>query len=406
MYNKYALFHVISLEEITFYSRFFNALKKDYSLKPVFITTSLFCFLYLKLRRIDTYLTLSKNTITITNQIVNNSFNEKVGWLDREGAQNCFLSTLEKVQKLTCHNDVSIAFIPSGRLVSHQATIKHCRELGIPIIFSGYGNFPGKTFFDPEGTDKASSLFVDNSRLDRLHIDLEKFEKWRIDYINKKLKKHVVSQAKKISFKTYISRFARIIFCSIERLIGVHHDINRTWSSLSELKGGNVSKLKDSMVIPDRYVLFPLQYSLDAQIILNYNGNYKSAILDAIHLARKKTLPLVIKPHPVENSCFAIDFVKRIVNENDDVFISNANTFELIKNSELVITVNSTVGLESKLMHKSVIFLGDSIYKNMSHVQCAKYIQDYLVDIDYFEKEDISSSTMKKIFGVCGVHLD
>ncbi|WP_439829380.1 capsular polysaccharide export protein, LipB/KpsS family [Aeromonas veronii] len=406
MRNKHALFHVISLEEIKFYSRFLDLLDKKYSFKPIFITTSLFCFLYLKLKKRDVYLTWSQHNVSKYDKEIDETFNEKVGWLDARGAQNCFSSTLKVCQEITKNKDVSMAFIPSGRLVSHQATITHCRAFNIPIVFSGYGNFPNKTFFDPEGTDRASSLFFDKTRLDDIDIDWDEFEKWKVDYLNKKLKLHIVSQAKKLSLKTYLSRFIRIVFCKIECLIGVSHDINRGWGSLKELKGGDINTLKSSVVTPEKYVLFPLQYSLDAQIILNYHGTYESAISEALAIARENSLPLIIKPHPVENSSLAIDYIMRVINENEDVFLSNANTFELIKNSEFVITVNSTVGLESKLMNKEVIFLGDSIYKEMSFIQCAKYIHSYLVDIDYFADSNIASEEMEKIFKICEVCFD
>ncbi|ELE5867252.1 TPA: hypothetical protein ACVU01_003477 [Vibrio cholerae] len=406
MGNRYALFHVISLEEIKFYFRFLEVLKNDYSLKPLFITTSLFCFFYLKLNNKEVYLTWRNKGSLSFSESIDEMFNQKVGWLDNKGAINCFSSTLNTCQMITERKNILVTFVPSGRLVSHQATIKHCRKLNIPIVFSGYGNFPNKTFFDPEGTDKASSLFRDKTRLDHIHVDLDDFERWKFNYTKNKLKSHIVSQAKKVSLKTYISRCVRIIFCKLERLIGVCHDVDRGWNSLKELKSSDIGVLNNSAVIPEKFILFPLQYSLDAQIILNYDGDYEHAISQAISIARANSLPLVIKPHPVENSSIAINYVRHVINENDDVFLSNENTFKLIRDSEFVITVNSTVGLESKLMNKNVIFLGDSIYKEMDQIQCAKYIQSYLVDIDYFSKSKISSDNMVKIFEICEVRFD
>jgi capsular polysaccharide export protein len=406
MSNKVALFHVISIEEITFYKRFLDVLYKEYKLKPLFITTSLFCHLYLKFNRLDSYLVYKSKDLECSNHLNYESFNEKVKWLSPLQAYNCYEGTKTTLKKIIDRFDVSIAFIPSGRLISHEATKDICREVGIYTVFSGYGNFPGKSFFDPEGTDKASSLFRLKNKISQFDFDNQSFELWRKEYLNKKLKSHIVAQARKVSYKTYISRFVRIVFCKLEKLFNVAHDVDRGWDAILDLKGGEVSKLISHHELPEKYILFPLQYSLDAQIILNYSGTYESCLDSALIIAKEIGYPLVIKPHPVENSEYAIDYVKNFVEKNNDVFISNENTFLLIDKSEKVITVNSTVGLESKLMRKNVNFLGDSIYESMTYNDCAKYLQSYLVDIDYFDKSNITSQQINKILKLCEIKLD
>ena len=62
------------------------------------------------------------------------------------------------------------------------------------------------------------------------------------------------------------------------------------------------------------------------------------------------------------------------------ICFSNEPTEELVVNSEAVITINSSVGLESLLLRKKVIILGEACYKISSISQSALSI-DGLVNV-------------------------
>ena len=75
----------------------------------------------------------------------------------------------------------------------------------------------------------------------------------------------------------------------------------------------------------------------------------------------KKQLVLVVKEHP-KDRCFIElkGFLKRP--EVKVVFFRLADTRRLVKESSLVVTINSTVGIESLLYYKPVITLGNTFY--------------------------------------------
>ncbi|SMY35967.1 capsular polysaccharide export protein, LipB/KpsS family [Photobacterium andalusiense] len=398
--NDNILIHVISKEEIDFYSRFKMAFQNK-RLNTIYVTTSLFCYLLLKIRGDNVYISkkVKKNVLNKTS-----FFNELVGWTTFEQSLASYNSMHFLTRKIISDNNIIAAFIPSGRLASHEGFVLACRENNIKTIFSGYGNFPNKTFFDSEGTDKASSLFLNISKLDSFNHDEKKFESWKYSYIKQKMESHVVKQARKVTINTYISRFFRILFCKFESIFNIASDISRDFSSLTEFKSLDYQSI--SSPIPNcEYYFLPLQYSNDAQLILNYEGDIGTSLQDSLTLARAENKILVIKPHPVENSVAVYKLITEFVKSNHDVYLSLDNTFHLISESNKVVTVNSTAGLESKLLNKDVIFLGNSIYKNMTEERIAKYIQSYLLDIEYFELSSISIEDLDKIFRISGVEI-
>lgn len=116
------------------------------------------------------------------------------------------------------------------------------------------------------------------------------------------------------------------------------------------------------------YVLLPLQMRKDSQILYHSSikdmGDLVNICVSALakyNKRAKKQLSLVVKEHP-RDKCFA-EVTKSIKRpEVKVIFLSQADTRKLIKESSLVITINSTVGIESLLYHKPVITLGNAFY--------------------------------------------
>lgn len=402
---KYVLIHVVSSEEINFYNRFECTLN-DLSLDVLYTTTSLYCYLLLIASRKRAKLIFNNLKPDQLNSELNKEFfNSLVGWSNKEEALVSYFSSYNTGMKLFRDSEFFACFIPSGRLASQEGIFKACKDNNVPTIFSGYGNFPGKTFFDRSGTDKNASLFKDRSLLSELTYDHDSFKDWKESYIISKIKSHSVPQVRAVNFKMYLSRASRILFCKIEKLLNVALDINRDTRSLFEFKKFNYNEIATSLEkLPDNYVFMPLQYTKDAQLILNYDKDLIASIEDALTICRQSNISLVIKPHPVENSIEAYNEIKSIVQNNDDLLLSNGNTFRLIERSSRVVTVNSTAGLESMLMGKNVLFLGDSFYKGMTEEEIGCYLSSFLVDIDYFDVTPIDKNTLLKIFSICKVN--
>jgi Capsule polysaccharide biosynthesis protein. len=63
----------------------------------------------------------------------------------------------------------------------------------------------------------------------------------------------------------------------------------------------------------------------------------------------------------------------------------------------LIYTINSTVGLESLILGKEVIVLGKAIYSAFDTEMLKKYIHSYLIDFDYFSKNEFEASHLVKL---------
>ncbi|MFX6461669.1 hypothetical protein ABTG33_19100, partial [Acinetobacter baumannii] len=83
-------------------------------------------------------------------------------------------------------------------------------------------------------------------------------------------------------------------------------------------------------------------------------------------VAKQKKMALVVKPHPAELDQRVIDEVSAL-REKLGFVMTNENTFKLINGAALVVTINSTVGLEAKLMKKDVVFLGETMYSSFDN---------------------------------------
>ena len=68
-----------------------------------------------------------------------------------------------------------------------------------------------------------------------------------------------------------------------------------------------------------------------------------------------------------------------------------------MKYAEEIWTINSTVGLEALIMGKKIKILGKALYKDFKGDYLKKYISSYLLNIDFFDKKDISMEATKNI---------
>ncbi len=119
--------------------------------------------------------------------------------------------------------------------------------------------------------------------------------------------------------------------------------------------------------LPDRYIFIPFQVNTDSQIT-----RFSPWITDMSHLVHiinqvstklGNTSPyFVFKLHPAGNEDYS-HLINTLTNKKLLFLIDNQiSTNDLIYHSEAVITINSTVGIESLLMNKKVIVLGNAFY--------------------------------------------
>lgn len=115
--------------------------------------------------------------------------------------------------------------------------------------------------------------------------------------------------------------------------------------------------------LPEKYIFVPFQVETDSQIISN-SPWIKSMeqlwqhLASALDACNDPSLSIVIKEHPSEVRSYQHLYSRhpRIV------FANQASTQALIEGAQAVLTVNSTVGIESLLLGKPVMVMGKACY--------------------------------------------
>ncbi len=113
--------------------------------------------------------------------------------------------------------------------------------------------------------------------------------------------------------------------------------------------------------LPPRYVFIPFQDDRDTQVRLfsPWVGNMRELFALGERLAAETGMTVVFKEHPSSREVYP-DLHQRT---HERLLFANGNaTQQLIEQSEFVITLNSTVGLESLLLGKPVLTLGQAFF--------------------------------------------
>lgn len=132
-----------------------------------------------------------------------------------------------------------------------------------------------------------------------------------------------------------------------------------------------------SIDLPQRYVFIPFQDDRDTQVRLfsPWIGDMRQLFVLGKRLADECGLTVVFKEHPSSRESYPD--LHALVHER--LLFANGNaTQDLIENSEFVVTINSTVGLESLLLGKPVMTLGQAFFNVPGLVAHADSVSEML----------------------------
>ena len=259
-----------------------------------------------------------------------------------------------------------------GFIASHIADLYNVNKLYFEV-----GNFPNKLFIDNEGVNAKSSL---------MHKDLsicDNFDKNKLDLFlveHKKVKEdmHIVPQAKKKApnYDIVVDMLYNIFSkYPITEYKNIFYKLKDKYSKKIDIiydKNIDINNIN--------YIFLPLQVSTDSQIIRNSETNLINAIKYAISEAKKNNLALIIKPHPSENNEEINNLIYSEKKKFSNLFLVNVNTYQLIKYSQKVITINSTVGIESLMYYKHTEILGNAFYKKYCTPNICDKIDHHITD--------------------------
>lgn len=224
----------------------------------------------------------------------------------------------------------SATLVWSGMADTRKVVADLLESRNFPIYYAEKGFFPGSWCIDPVGVNGLSSLKPDCCNRPN----------------NTKDKEKIVSYLRKIA-SDGDSAWEQPKRTGINNSLANSHDLSRF----------------------EKIIFFPGQVDDDVNIV---EFSPFSSVAEAVELVLSNmdpTAALVVKLHP-KAAKEANDQLREMGRKVDNlIIIENANIWDLIDLSDLVISVNSTVAFEALSKQKKIILLGDSILQNVRLVK-------------------------------------
>jgi hypothetical protein len=131
---------------------------------------------------------------------------------------------------------------------------------------------------------------------------------------------------------------------------------------------------KQKLQNSNKYIIFPLNVPDDAQLRLRAKSFVDTeAVIKIIASNIPYGYNLLIKPHPGNPGMLPVSIVRRVVKKYPFIKFVNPSKslFDLIKNSQGLIAVNSNSALEAAILKKPTIYLGRSYLASLPN--CIKF---------------------------------
>ena len=258
------------------------------------------------------------------------------------------------LQQFLEQQQIDAVFLWNGSGLASSIAIYLAHERGLKTLFGENGYFYNTIQLDPSGVNQAASITPKIAReYARTELEPAKLEQLRqlIDiYRNNESVTYTPGQ--NLLKASWLARIAGEI--------GNLREVDLRWR-------GTYNKTIPSSIerLPERYIFIPFQVVRDSQLLL-YSplvGNDMELFIERCHAAVQQVArdyKIVVKLHPADLD--NVDYSQLPQRFPDVVFLKDTPSNRLIQASSLVITINSTVGVEALLHDKPVITLGDNFY--------------------------------------------
>ncbi|MCB4358672.1 capsular polysaccharide export protein, LipB/KpsS family [Quatrionicoccus australiensis] len=395
---------VDSMERHRFFYRLACSLQKE-GRHVVFLVSEPLSYLLLKNKGFSAYY---PSRFFSGNKKINIDAEEKIKFsievvnevIPSERAISDYFSVYSLLEKIIGELNINRVLMWNGQQLICRAITEACRLNHVDLGFFEISNLPNKLFYDPAGVNALSDLAKHPELLDKYDEITDEFhENWMSLYEAYKARPIPQSvksmRSKLLSFFNYLLKYLSF---GVGRV---------NFEFLKKNKKLLIPKSKFSSISSDelnsiRYIFLPLQVSGDTQVKLHSDFDNLGAINFANTLAKEHGLKLLVKVHPAENNSTHLDKILKLMDDLKFEMV-NVGTIDLIKSSELIVTINSTVGLEAMLYQKNLIVLGRCFYKSFDRSRLLKYIHKFLIDrVDYFGSDDIPDEACMRIFEIVG----
>jgi capsular polysaccharide export protein len=390
--DNYILAYAEEINKFNFYKRFYPAIT-ELSYEIILLTNRISFFLInrknLKIRLVKKIKYKNYNgEIPITREIRDNSLTEKE-------AKELYWAVYYEAEKEQELRNIKYVFIFGGTSAPEKALVQFAEDYKIRTLYLEYANIPDKIFVDPIGTNARSRLGKDISILEKYIATMSDYEIWRKKYLRVRGLSHIPPQAKKRKKTNLFYIIDHLAF----RLLRVPLEDNHSF--IYKLKRKLFWKKHTYLfdyydLQKGKYIFFPMQVSNDAQILFHSNINNSEGIEYAAKAAKSDRLDLLVKPHPAEtNPDQNAEIIE--LKKKHGFYLVNEPVMNILQYCQRVITINSTVGLEAKILGKQVDFLGKTFYRNLDDRLMKNYLLSYLIEIDFFDNSNIGKDKIEDI---------
>lgn len=151
----------------------------------------------------------------------------------------------------------------------------------------------------------------------------------------------------------------------------------------------------------EHYIFVPFQVAYDTQIIQNspHFKNMFELFKTLEWLTERTNIHFIIKEHPSDK---VSDYSALHQITNSQIHFSSDNTQQLIENATAVMSINSSVAIESLLLKKRVIVLGEAFFTIDGIVKKAHSNDEILTVLNTLEswelKEDLIEKFLKHLY--------
>jgi len=189
---------------------------------------------------------------------------------------------------------------------------------------------------------------------------LEKYIKEKINFIHPKQKQN------SINFLEYFQKLIKIENKMFYLKAIIRHKFRIIeWSSRNLFKNVFSCWLYKEPALDKKIIFFPLHYPAESQVTVRSNGFIDQALLlKLISFNLPDNYKILVKEHPnVLGRMKLSDLLSIRKLKNVSLVNPKKSAHELIKLSDVIMVINSTVGFEAILYQKPVITFGVSFYR-------------------------------------------
>jgi capsular polysaccharide export protein len=286
----------------------------------------------------------------------------------------------------------------NGMSLTGRAATAFARAKGISTLYFELGNIEPKLFVDPAGANAQADLAAHPEKLDQYPVTDSEIEAWIAKLTEQRLSMASIPQAaRRLRFNPWF-----IVDFLVPRLTGATAPRRLALRRRIAEKAALAFYRPSQDAAPDRpFLLLPLQVSHDSNLLVLSDYGNLDALRYALEQAHLRKLLLVVKPHPAETNAKLLKQITALCVANN-ALMTRSNVTRLILDCEEVITINSTVGMEARLLNKPATILGQSLYGAMTRRQIAVMAMRHLVNFAPFGNTDATEEDARKILSFAG----